>query len=199
MAKYKIVLFLEDNAQEIFIRALIDRLIAEEKKNPKDYELRILNSRGGGSIRAYKEFISQVKKRSHLNADLLIVGSDGNCNGFIKRKQQLINAAKNIPYPEVITAVPDPHIERWYMLDIQALQRASGVPVQLISPKVKCDKNHYKTLLRQAFSNQNLFPPLGGAEYGALIVGLMNIYVVGKSDPSIGDFIDQFQSWLRRH
>ncbi len=75
MAKYKIIFFLEDTAQEAFIRAMVERLIQDEGKNVQDYDLRVLTSRGGGSIRAYKEFLKQVKKRKHLNADVLIVGS----------------------------------------------------------------------------------------------------------------------------
>jgi len=118
--RYKIIFFLEDTAQEAFIRAMVERLIQDEGKNVQDYDLRVLNSRGGGSIRAYKDFLIQVKKRKYLDADVLIVGSDGNCNGFVKRKQQLLDASKSIPYPVVISAVPDPHIERWYLLDGQA-------------------------------------------------------------------------------
>lgn len=198
VAKYKIILFLEDNAQESFICALLGRLIVDEGKFANDFELSVLTSRGGGSIGAYKDFIKQAKQRRHLEADVLIVGSDGNCNGFLKRKQQLLAASKNVPYPEVITAVPDPHIERWYLLDNQALANAAGVPMQAVSPKVKCDKNHYKTLLKKAFTDQNLFPPFGGAEYGALIAKSMDLYAAGTMDHSLRDFIDQVQSWLRR-
>jgi hypothetical protein len=191
VAKYKIILFLEDNAQEVFIPALVERMIMDEGKVVNDYEFRILSSRGGGSIRAYMDFIKQAKKRRLLDADVLIVGSDGNCNGFLKRKQQLLNASKNIPYPEVITAVPDPHIERWYLLDGIALANAAGVPIQALSPKVKCDKNHFKSLLKKAFTDQNLFPPLGGAEYGALIAYSLDIYTAGTMDHSLRDFVDQ--------
>ncbi len=198
MAKYKVIMFLEDNAQAVFIRALLERLIMDEGRNLKDYEFLLLNSRGGGSIRAYKEFVRQGKKQKHLSGDVLIVGSDGNCNGFLKRKKQLQEASKDISYPELITAVPDPHIERWYLLDIQALSRAAGVPIQTVSPKVKCDKNHYKNLLKKAFTDQNLFPPLGGTEYGSLIAKSMDIFLAGTADHSLRDFVDQVQSWLRR-
>jgi hypothetical protein len=173
VAKYKIILFLEDNAQEVFIPALVERIIMDEGKVVNDYEFRILSSRGGGSIRAYVDFIKQAKKRRLLDADVLIVGSDGNCNGFLKRKQQLLNASKNIPYPEVITAVPDPHIERWYLLDGIALANAAGVPIQAVSP-------------------------LGGAEYGALIAYSLDIYTAGTMDHSLRDFVDQVRSWLKR-
>jgi len=196
--RYKIIFFLEDTAQEAFIRAMVERLIQDEGKNVQDYDLRVLNSRGGGSIRAYKDFLIQVKKRKYLDADVLIVGSDGNCNGFVKRKQQLLDASKSIPYPVVISAVPDPHIERWYLLDGQALAHAAGVPVKAVSPTVKCDKNHYKNLLKNAFTDQGIVPPFGGAEYGAIVAKSMDIYTAGTVDHSLRDFIDQVRSWLRR-
>lgn len=198
VAEYTILFFLEDHAQEAFIPPLTERLIKKEGKNINDYNLQVLHSRGGGSIRAYKDFIKQTKKRKHLVADLLIVGSDGNCNGFRKRKQQLQDAAEDVPYPLVIIAVPDPHIERWYLLDQQALSNAAGVQVQTVPPTAKCDKNHYKNLLKEIFYKQNLFPPLGGAEYGPLVATKMDLYAAGTKDHALRDFVDQVGSWLRR-
>lgn len=199
VAKFTIVFFLEDAAQEALIPPLVERLIAAEGKNLDDYNLRILSARGGGSIRAYKDFIKQREKRPSLSADVLIVGSDGNCNGFAKRRNQLLKVATKALYPEVITAIPDPHIERWYLLDSQALANAANVPVQAVPPNTKCDKGHYKKLLRDAFARQNLFPPLGGAEYGPLVAQTMDLYAAGTLDHALRDFVDQVRSWLRQH
>ena len=198
MAKYKIFFFLEDTAQESFIPSIVERLIEDEGKDISDFDLRVLSARGGGSIRAYKDFLKQAKKRNYLDADVLIVGSDGNCNGFVKRKQQLLNASSGISYPEIISAVPDPHIERWYLLDSQALTDAADVPIQVVSPTVKCDKNHYKTLLKRAFADQGVIPLMGGAEYGAMVAKSMDLYNAGIVDHSFHDFIDQVRSWLKR-
>lgn len=200
MAKYTIAFFLEDSAQEALIPNLVRRLIADEGKSPPDYELHVLSARGGGSIRAYKEFIKDVKRRKKTPAaDVLIVGSDGNCNGFAKRRAQLNDAAKDVPYPTVITAIPDPHIERWYLLDSQALAGAAGVPVQAIPPDAKCDKGHYKKLLKDAFTQYDLYPPLGGAEYGPLIAQTMDLYAAGVADHALRDFIEQARYWLRQN
>lgn len=199
MAKYTIIFFLEDSAQEALIPNLFRRLVGDEKKNPLDYDLRILSARGGGSIRAYKEFIKSVKKRKAPTADVLIVGSDGNCNGFVKRRNQLNDAAKDVPYPTVITAIPDPHIERWYLLDSHALADASGVPVQAVPPNAKCDKGHYKKLLTNVFAQHNLFPPLGGAEYGPRVAQTMDLYSAGVAEHALRDFIEQVRIWLRQH
>ncbi len=198
MAKYRIIFFLEDTAQKSFISAMVERLIQDEGRDLQDFDFLFLYARGGGSIRAYKDFLKQTSKRRYLDADLLLVGSDGNCNGFVKRKQQLLDVSKGLTYPEVVLAVPDPHIERWYLLDGQALARAAGVPVEAVSPTVKCDKNHYKNLLNKTITDQGVIPPLGGAEYGSIIAKSMNLYDAGITDHSLGDFIDQVRSWLRR-
>lgn len=199
MARFTIIFYLEDVAQEVFICALVKRLIGDEGKITADYEFRVLSARGGGSIQAYKSFIKQAKRHKNLSADVLIVGSDANCNGFVKRRAQLDEAAKGMPYPLVITAVPDPHIEKWYLLDSQALAIAAGVPIQAVSPAVKCDKNRYKNLLKKAFADQGLFPPLGGVEYGSLVAQTMDLYVAGRADHSFRDFVDQVRAWLRQH
>lgn len=197
MAKYTIIFYLEDAAQEAIIPPLVERLIQDEGKNIGDYALLVLGARGGGSISAYKAYIKQVKKQKNLNADVLIVGSDGNCNGFTKRRQQLMDASKNIPYPYIITAIPDPHVERWYMLDGHALAMAADTAVQAVVPAIKCDKNHYKTLLKKTFTDQNVFPPLGGIEYGPEVAKTMDLYAAGTADHAFRDFVDQVRSWIR--
>ena len=198
MARYTVIFYLGDAAQEAFIPALTERLIREEKGSTADYSLRVLSASGGGSIRAYKDFIKKAKRHKNLSADLLIVGFDANCNGFAKRRKQLLEAAKDMPYPHVITAIPDPHIERWYLLDSQALANVAGVPLQAVPLTAKCDKNHYKNLLRTTFANQNVFPPLGGVEYGSLVARKMDLYASGTIDHALRDFIDSARSWLRQ-
>ena len=198
MVRYTVIFYLEDPAQGAFIPALTERLITEENRDIADYSLRVLTSSGGSSIRAYKDFIKKAKRHKNLDANLLIVGSDANCNGFAKRRKQLLEAAKDMPYPHVITAIPDPHIERWYLLDSQALASAAGVAIQAVPLAAKCDKNHYKNMLKTAFANQNLFPPLGGVEYGSLVARRMDLYASGTIDHALRDFVNQVQSWLRQ-
>ena len=193
------VFFLEDSAQEALIPNLVRRLISDENRNPQDYELKVLSARGGGSIRAYKEFVKGVKKYKIPAEDVLIVGSDSNCNGFAKRRSQLNAAAKDVPYSTIMTAIPDPHIERWYLLDNKALANAAGVPVQAVPPAAKCDKGHYKKLLKDSFAQHNLSPPLGGAEYGPSIAATMDLYAAGVADHSLRDFVNQVRNWLKQH
>jgi len=133
-----------------------------------------------------------------LGADALVVGSDGNCNGFAKRREQLLKVATTPPYPVVFTAIPDPHIERWYLLDDLALSRAIGAGVQAITPVAKCEKNHYKKLLREVFESTDVQPPLGGWEYGPILAKNIDLYHASQKDHALGDFVEQVRVWLRQ-
>ena len=198
MANKIINFFLEDSAQEAFIPPLFKRLIMEEGFNFDDFRFKILCSRGGGSIQEYKNFIKRANKYSGLSADALVVGSDGNCNGFTKRREQLLKVAATPPYPIVFTAIPDPHIERWYLLDDLALSRAIGTGVQAITPVAKCEKNHYKKLLREVFDSTDVKPPLGGWEYGPILAKNIDLYHASQKDHALGDFVEQIRVWLRQ-
>lgn len=197
MAKSVIAYFLEDAAHEAIIPPLIQRLILEENKTADDFEHKLLSSRGGGSITAFEAFIKDAKKSSLLAADLLVVASDGNCKGFAARRNELLAIAPNQAYPKVITAVPDPHVERWFLLDGAALRTAAGLGQQPQLPPYKCDRGFYKNLLRSAFQQSQTFPLLGGIEFGPEVAQNMNLYAAGKNDHGFKDFIDETRAWLK--
>lgn len=197
-AKTRVALFLEDSAQEAFIPALFERLILEEGFQNNLFDIQILSARGGGSISAATQFLKDARRSRSLQADLLIVGSDANCTGFLKRRGLIEKAAAKSPYQEIITAIPDPHIERWYLLDANAFSPALKDRLTVASPTYKCEKNRYKTLLKQAFSNVGIIPPLGGIEYGHLVVKHMELYAAAKQDRGLADFIDASRAWLKR-
>ena len=146
----------------------------------------------------FRQFVHDAREQTNLSADLLVVGSHANCKGFKKRRDQVSRIAKNSPYEEVVTAIPDPHVERWYLLDVQALSRAAGVSISTSAPEYKCEKNRYKTLLRQAFMNTGIVPPLGGIEYGPVVARHMDLYSAGKQDHGLNDYIEKARAWLRR-
>jgi len=112
MASLTVAFFLEDIGQEAIIPPLFKRVATEEGIGPDDLECSVLHSRGGGSLAAYARFLKDANKSRHANADLLIVGSDGNCKGFATRRDQILKKAEGSTFTEVIAAVPDPHVER---------------------------------------------------------------------------------------
>ncbi len=197
-ARKRIVFFLEDAAQEAIMPPLFGRLLRDGGVGPERFEFRVLNSRGGDSIGAYERFLKELAGGSQFAADALVVGSDGNCKGHAVRREQLREIAKsNAPMVSIITAVPDPHVERWYMIDPLALANAVGCPVVAAVPAYKCAKDHYKQLLREAFLGSGVSPPLGGVEYGPECAYTMDLYAAGKEDAGLGDYVIQVRDWIR--
>jgi hypothetical protein len=192
-----ILCFLEDAAQEKLIPALLRRLIAEAGQPLEKFTISILYNRGGASLQAYKQFLEDYKNEVRPKADLLVVGSDANCKGFAVRRSWILKQINKYQWQNVIAAVPDPHIEHWYLLDLPALSRASGVKIAGGLPEQKCAKDAYKKQLRHAFANSGIEPPLGGAEYGEKLAELMDLYSAGKIDNSFKHFVDSFRDWLK--
>ena len=192
-----VTFFLEDSAQEAFIPPLVSRLVEGEGLSLDEFEFSVLSARGGGSIRALKEYVRDVKRRKTAVPEALVVGVDGNCKGFADRRKQIEGIAGAEIFPAVVTAVPDPHVERWYLLDAPALSNAVGVPVAPVPPKAKCEKGHYKKLLRDTFAESGVTPPLGGIEYGPDVARDIDLYEAGKLDPALQDFVDRARAWLK--
>lgn len=197
-AKPRVAFFLEDAAQEAIVPPLFKRLADEEGFDPGHFDFQVLSASGGDSLGAFRHFLKDAPKYGHLKADLLVVGSDANCKGFPVRRGLVLKEAEKSPYSEVIVAIPDPHIERWYLLDVKALAHAAGVKLSVSTPAYKCDKNHYKTLLRQAFTGTEVIPPLGGIEYGPQVAEAMDLYQAGKNDHGFAEFIENTRAWLKR-
>jgi hypothetical protein len=194
----RVAFFLEDSAQEAIIPPLFQRLAAEAKLTPDQIIAQVLSARGGGSLAAFRQFLKDARRRGHLNADLLVVGVDANCKGFTVRRDLVMKAAAKSPYGEIIAAIPDPHVERWYLLDVPALSKAAGTPIAASAPAYKCEKNHYKTLLRQAFTGSGIAPPLGGLEYGPVVAQHMDLFAAAKQDHGLADFVEKSRAWLKR-
>jgi hypothetical protein len=197
--KHRVAFFLEDSAQEAIIPPLFSRLAEEEGLPPADLEFQVLYARGGASLEAFRIFLDDARDQPYLRSDLLVVGSDANCKGFTSRRDTVTAMAAKFPSQEFVTAIPDPHVERWYMLDLHALSQAAGVPLAVSPPPYKCDKNYYKTLLRHAFRGTEVTPPLGGIEYGPLVAKSMDLYQAAKQDHGLADFIDKTRAWLKCH
>ena len=79
-----------------------------------------------------------------------------------------------------------------------ALSQAAGSPIAASAPAYKCEKNHYKTLLRQAFVDTGIAPPLGGLEYGPDVARKMDLYTAAKQDHGLNDYVEKARAWLKR-
>ena len=126
--------------------------------------------------------------------DLIIVATDANCKGINERTREI--GGRDEPAP-MILAIPDPHIERWLLLDGAAFKTVFGKGCD--APDQKCDRNRYKQRLIEAIHATGSIPILGGIEYAEDIVQQININRVTQVDRSFRRFVeelrDMFQSW----
>lgn len=192
----KIDLFAEDFGHEIFLRALLQRLAHE-------YGIAVIiraySVRGGHGkvISEFRQYARDVQRGRGELPDLLIVCTDGNCKGFLERKQEIDGATVGSFGVPVLCAVPDPHLERWLLLDSAAFKAVLGR--DCAAPDQKCERGRYKQLLLQAILDAGITPLLGSIEHAEALVQAMNLRYLERADDSLGRLLtalhDQFRAW----
>ncbi len=202
MDRISLLYFLEDIAHEKFLRALVTRIAQDRGIAPSLLEHEVRNATGGKG-KALAEFSQFLRESQGLQCYIMIVAIDANCWGFQERRKEILRRVKQ---PEVrwqvVCAVPDPHIERWYLSDPTALPRAleplhTGRGQEVTLPPYKCRRGWYKQALRRAIEeNAGFVPPLGGTEYGQEIAMAMDLYRACKEDRSLKNFVDDLQQAL---
>lgn len=194
----EITLFCEDSFHEKFIGAMLRRF-------DRDYGVGVslspLSSRGGLSKmhHEFKEFLRDLDRQRQPLPDAIVVVLDANCLGYNERKTLMDGQLG--PYPAfqqlVSYAIPDPHIERWMLVDPIAFQLVLGRGCTL--PAIKCAKDEYKNLLRREIRESGIEAPLGGEEYAEDLVMAMNLSQVEAHEASFGLFLKslkaRFNAW----
>lgn len=186
-------LFVEDVAHEDFLTALIRRLA-----DTYNIEINIKPSsvRGGHGkvITELKQYLRDLQHNNEDLPDLIIVGTDSNCKGLSERETE-VNQVTSDLVDLVINMIPEPHIERWLLLDPEAFKTVfgKGCPV----PDQKCDRGRYKGLLLNAIYEATMVPPLDGIERVEELVYAMNFQRVEQSDRSARRFLRALQRKFR--
>jgi len=185
----RINLFVEDRGHEVFLRTLINRLA---QKYTIDVEPVFSNARGGhGKVMGkLKSYVNDLQNDDDVLPDLLLVAIDGNCKGFLGCKQEIDVVMKGFQ-GSVVYAIPDPHIERWLLLDSAAFKKVLGKGCS--APVQKCERDLYKKLLAQAIRNTGVNPPLGGIEYTEDLVNAMDLEYLER----VGDALSKLLKELR--
>lgn len=203
MAETGIAYFLEDRAQESFIRALVEKVATLESVTSLGLKHYLLSSTGGSrAIMDFRNFANEARKGKLpgdiLRAELIVVAIDGNCKGVSQMAEKLNRhvRADNRFSGKVVYAIPDPHIERWYLLDPQALLSTIGQSTP--PPQYKCSRDYYKAVLRRLLQDAGIPSLLGGAELGKPIVDQMDLYHAAQVDPSFDRFVRDLRSAFRR-
>ncbi len=188
-------LFVEDIGHERLISALLKRLALEEGVSVYI----TTGSAQGGHPRALAEL------KAHQRAivvdggapDLLVVAIDANCEGWAKARASILKSVEVTAFPAHALAVPDPHVERWYLSDPAALKAVADAKVNLT--RRKCDRDEYKRTLTGALRRAGHLVTMGGAEFAAEIAEEMDLFQAGKNEPSLKHFLDDvrsvFKSW----
>lgn len=93
--------------------------------------------------------------------------------------------------------IPDPHIERWFLLDSEAFKNVYGMGCA--KPDYKCERDRYKRILLNAIYQATKTPPIDGTERLEELVNAMDLQRIEQADRSIGRFLTalkrQFRNW----
>ena len=186
-------LFVEDVAHEDFLTALIHRLAGDYNVT---VSIRASSVRGGHGtvITELKQYLRDLQHNKENLPDLIIVGTDSNCKGLSERETEINQVTSDLG-DFVISMVPEPHIERWLLLDSAAFKTVfgKGCPV----PDQKCERGRYKGLLLNAIYEATTVPPLDGIERVEELVYAMNLQRMAQSDRSMQRFFNMLQRRFR--
>ncbi len=184
-----ISLFVEDTVHEDFLVVLVQRVA-----NAYNIEIKIKVSSVRGRHEAVITELGQYQQDLQRNCedlpDLIIVGTDSNGRGFLQREKEVNQATSNLA-DRVISMIPQPHIERWLLLDSEAFKKVFGADCSV--PKRKCDHDRYKRLLLQAILDGGVVPLLGGIERTTDLVNAMDLQHLEQSDRSFRRFFRALQ------
>lgn len=192
--------FVEDRAHEQLIGALIRRLADDCQISIR---LNFLTAKGGhprvlNELTLYRR---TVDTSGRARPDVLVVGIDANCKGWNKVRGQILEAIGNDIAPDVVVACPDPHVERWFMVDPDSFSGVVGHRPSL--GRAKCERDKYKQLLGEAVRKGGSPALLGGIDFAPDLVAAMDLYRAAQTDRSFGHFVSElracFVRWAQRN
>ncbi|MCD6326435.1 hypothetical protein J7M28_02625 [bacterium] len=185
MAEEVVVLyFVEDPAQESFITTVIRRIADGEGIPAQRVSLSGWAVQDGSkAIAEFKHFVKEAGDDLWASADILAVGFDANREGVTERRKQLRMITKPLDIAlqdRIAFAVPDPHIERWYLEDQHAFNSVFGPGSAPAKPPYKSDKDYYKQTLHDAIAKTGQNSLLGASAYGEDIALAVNFDVLSR-------------------
>ena len=131
----KVLLFCEDTGHAEVIRGLFERL-AKEQGVEASCDVRTARGGHGKMLHELKQFVRGFARKPESLPDLLLIARDANCQGYGECKQQINKVLGDFACPWV-AAIPDPHVERWLLLDAGAFKSVLGKGCS--APDHKCE------------------------------------------------------------
>ena len=184
----EIALFVEDFAHQQVIGALILRVAGESSVRIR-LRWHIAVGGYGRVIEKFRRFMRDLRRQGGPRPDLVVVATDANCSGMNERTREITVQEDFVP---IVFAIPDPHIERWLLLDGAAFKAVFGTGCN--APDLKCERNHYKRQLMDAIQFTGTTPRLGGIEYAEDIVQHMDLDRIARQDRSFDRFVSDLRS-----
>jgi len=156
------IIFGEDYGHEVVAKTLLLRMA---KAEGVCIDTSVWSCRGGYGkmMNELREFTEELKAGRHYLPDLLLIATDADCKGITARTQEVMSCVPEALHSFTSCLIPDPHVERWLLLDSQAFKSILGLGCQ--APDAKCERYRYKKLLREAVASCGVTPQLGGLEY----------------------------------
>lgn len=170
----QVVCFFEDIAHERFITALIKRAAEQQNVTPA---IKVLNATHGSRMwKEFRQYLRELEAEVTPLPDVFIVVMDGNCQKATEVVRKIEDEVKkvSVTLPRLVCAVPDPHIERWYLEDQQAFKKVLPRAQPPKKLRYKCEHDRYKRALIEAIRAAGVEPLLGGAEYGEDIAKVLD-------------------------
>lgn len=188
----EVAIFVEDYAHEQVIGTLVKRIAAECNIRVRlDWRNAV---RGHGEVVAQlRNYLRDLRHQGGPWPDLIIIAADANCKGLNERGREM--SVADAPAP-MLLAIPDPHIERWLLLDGAAFKAVFGTGCE--APDQKCDRGRYKHILIEAILATGHVPNLGGIEHAKDIVLQMDIQRAARADRSFRRFVEELFNTFRK-
>ncbi len=191
--------FLEDIGHASFISALVER-VANDLQMPVHHYVHNATGGKGCVMTELRHYLSDASRGRVTVYPILVVAIDGNCSTYQGKMREILGIRARTGYPGVLVcAIPDPHIECWYLADLQAFRRAVPGSHPKVLSSVKRERDHYKKALLDAFATAGFRPQLGGAEYAKDIVSHMVLQRAAQNDPALNRFLRDLNSALKQY
>ena len=146
-------------------------------------------------LRELAEVATELQRGQTALPDLFVEARDGNCQGHAACARQILEAVQDYS-GQVVAAVPDPHVERWLLIDAQAFKKVLGQGCQ--APDQKCDRDRYKGLLDAAVRAAGVQPLLGGVEFAEDIISAMTLPRAERADASFASAVRDLRAAFNR-
>ncbi len=190
----KVDLFAEDQGHVRIVGELI-RAVAGRLGTPIHLVTRTTRGGYGRVIGSVRQYAREINATLQPMPDVLVVATDANCKGANARVKAVRDVVGDLT-DRLVCAIPDPHVERWLLVDAHAFKAVLGKGCS--APDHKCERDRYKELLARAVESAGPRPPLGGIEYAADLITAMNLTDVRQNDASLGRFLDELEARLRQ-